>query len=188
MLEQLRAATNALHIEVEGLVGAEKMQDGTFSIADYSGYLLASYHFHSAVENVFRPHAASIPLSDERIKTPAIKQDLVKVGVDPAPLSATTANSSFASALGYLYVSEGSMLGAQIIYRSLLKIPRISELDAFQFLTLYNKRTGVLWSSLVELLEKTGSDADVQKVVVDSAVEAFELFRKVYREQLKECA
>lgn len=167
------------------MVGADKMQDGTFSVADYSGYLLASYQFHGAVENIFRPYATSIPLSDERIKTPAIKQDLVKLQVAPVDPQ-KNGEASFAKALGYLYVSEGSMLGAQIIYKSLLKIPHISELDAFQFLTLYNKRTGVLWSSLVQMLEKTGSDTETEKIIVDSATEAFLLFREIFREQVNE--
>jgi len=118
---RLKMSVADLHDEIEA--GAA-IPDGILSLADYASALS---RFHA----VFAPVEDCLAAFDDwpewginlaaHIRTPALRADLAALGFDHAALPRLVAPNlaDFASALGALYVLEGSALGGKVILRAL---------------------------------------------------------------------
>jgi heme oxygenase len=107
--------------------------------------------FHTVWECAVRRHAGLRAFTEARTRLPHLRRDLAALGVDPAELdthamclAAGDLASSEASALGSIYVMEGSTLGGQLIGRALAEAEWLPE-GGLTYFNPYGRETGAMW-------------------------------------------
>lgn len=115
----MRSQTARQHAALERVVGPMT------SAAAYARYVVGLHAFRGPVEAALGAcDWAALGFGSWR-PTPiasALSQDLADLGVRPLSLTSAPAIEDRDSALGVLYVLEGSALGARLIYRDALKL------------------------------------------------------------------
>jgi heme oxygenase (biliverdin-IX-beta and delta-forming) len=133
LITALRLATAPIHEAVERLPGMERMMGPTVTSADYHGFLIRLARLYGSLEPACyaalevagtppdgRPTAGLAATLGLRPKYPCIRADLEANGLAPPPLDLPLASApDLATALGALYVLEGSSLGGRVIARHL---------------------------------------------------------------------
>ncbi len=122
----------------------------SFDSADYRRLLQAYYGFHFPLE-----HCLSDYQGRERHKAPTLARDLLALGLSEADVGALPLCQALpaihdeASALGVMYVLEGSTLGGQVLKRAMAERLGIGHDSGAAFLDVYGERTGeASWSGL----------------------------------------
>lgn len=125
--------------------------------------LLARFHgFHRAIEPLLA-RLIEPSLWAGRSKLAVLQQDLGRCGMSAAAMRRLPAPDDLpaitdgATALGALYVSEGSTLGGRIIDRQLQKNPLIPA-EARSYFGVYGDQTGARWQAVCEVLETSSPD------------------------------
>ncbi|WP_428032921.1 biliverdin-producing heme oxygenase [Ancylobacter sp.] len=118
--KRLKAASTAAHERVDGGV----MHAAPFaSPENYARFLRFQYHLHRRVETLYADAGLQELLPDlsERSRFAALEQDFADLGLTP-PDAAAGPSLELAEALGWLYVVEGSNMGAAILAKEAAKI------------------------------------------------------------------
>ncbi|MCR5876329.1 biliverdin-producing heme oxygenase [Phenylobacterium sp. J426] len=107
--------------------------------------------FHTVWECAVRRHAGLRAFTDARTRLPHLRRDLVALGCDPAELdqlplclAAGELAACEASALGSIYVMEGSTLGGQLIGRALTEVDWLPD-GGLAYFNPYGRETGAMW-------------------------------------------
>jgi heme oxygenase len=176
---ELRLSTAEAHRAVEVDLG---LPDSVADLEDYRRCLAAFYR-------LYRPLEAALAAFDDwtsigveiaaRAHTPRLAVDLSALGLDPQALpdarsAALPVLSNFATALGALYVLEGSTLGGRVILRLLQE--RLGERirDASAFFGGHGARTAESWKEFKQSLDRYGAaHPDRIRTVVDGANTSF---------------
>lgn len=178
---RLRAATRSAHERLDDAVMA---LDPFASRAQYAQLLAIHYRFHRAIAPLYRAPAltALIPDLTDRRRLEAIEADLADLGLprpvsdEPQPFAAATPD--VATALGWLYVAEGSTLGAAV----LLKAARAIGVDA-QFgarhLAGHDDGRAQHWRAFTAALDRATLDATAEDRVTSGAIDAFAYVRRL---------
>ncbi|MEE7559545.1 biliverdin-producing heme oxygenase, partial [Xanthomonas sp. Kuri4-2] len=123
--QRLKAATHDAHERLDRRIMAAQP---FASREHYARFVQAQYRFHCDLEPVYaNPVLASVvPELAQRRRLPQIRADLADLGVPlpavPPVAPAATAYDTQVSALGWLYVAEGSSLGAAILLKLALRL------------------------------------------------------------------
>lgn len=151
--KRLRDATNAEHEAIEEAVAWESRAGDPRS---YGRWLLRLHSFHARWEPLAATALAEPAFFEPRRKLHLLAADLASLGSsaptleDVPPWPWPVGFTSRADVLGSMYVLEGSTLGGQII--------AARAKSAFGFAPLYHSaygsRTGVMWQSFREKLER----------------------------------
>jgi heme oxygenase len=157
----LRAATMAAHRRVEETLA---LPGSIRTAEDYRSWLVRFFAIYSPLE----AHLARFSDWEQRGidlhhmgHTAALRQDLIALGSDPdsfelAPSAMLPSLSSFAEALGALYVLEGSKLGGRYILADLgSRLPDITT-RAQAFFAGNGARTGSCWTAFKDALDRCG--------------------------------
>ena len=159
----LRNETASLHEQVEGQLD---LPGSIRSLAEYKSLMERFYHLYRPLEGSlgrFREWSqAGINLA-ERTHTPALAADLEALGVVPSKSADAEGErlpmlTSFADALGALYVIEGSTLGSQYILPRVAEVLGSSMVGADAFFRGYGAQTGFFWKQLQGALDRFGFD------------------------------
>ncbi len=125
LLARLRAETRAAHERVEMLPGFACLLSAELSPAAYTGALRGLHAFHAGMHASLPKALRALPcvsagaLCLDESGLAALTEDLAWFHVHPKrPMKLPRASSSGPSALGALYVMEGSALGARVIGRA----------------------------------------------------------------------
>lgn len=118
---RLKAHTQALHGDIDQAIGGA----GPFRNRErYGAFLRMQYHFHQTLAPLYVEPAlvAALPDLPTRARYDAVAQDLHDLGqplptAHPGPLPALDP-TDHASAWGWLYVAEGSNLGAAFLLKA----------------------------------------------------------------------
>jgi heme oxygenase len=115
---------------------------------------------------------------DDRVQSPRLAQDLSALGVAPvlmvdAPADALPNLPTFAHAVGALYVTERSTLGAPFILRHLQNSLGMQLVGATAFFDGHEANTGERWKSFMRSLDAYGS-SQVDSKVIQGALAAFQ--------------
>jgi len=150
------------------------------SLEDYGSYLTAMHGFCAPLETSFRrlPAVWAEPLRiEQRCRAHLIATDLAALNarlaraLTPSPCEQLPAIGSVASALGSLYVLEGSTLGARYLLRQL---GALSISDCSSYLGSYGEELSRMWQELrTELLRFAEEQPEQQAKVIDAALETF---------------
>jgi heme oxygenase (biliverdin-IX-beta and delta-forming) len=153
LADELKEVTRDVHAALE-----KKLLTHIQVVADanrYQALLILMYGFYAAVEYQLERFKHGIPDYDLRRKSHAILQDLRQLGfsTDTLPICNDAPSiNSLPSALGAMYVLEGSTLGGRIITKMLLKqVPSLE--GSTTFFQGYDDQTMEMWQKFKTYLQ-----------------------------------
>lgn len=185
--EQLKTLTMSQHQETEkAMVLYLKAQTSTESYA----HLLKSFHrFFGPLEQLISRHIDmnAIPDYKERRKASALLQDLQALGMshDSDVASGTELPDIYDhyTAMGALYVYEGSTLGGSHIVNMIRKRSEMPD-EVFTYFTGYGtERNMQLWQKFVGYLNNPANE-DHKQEIIRAANQTFECLGTVLKEDL----
>lgn len=170
---ELRAATAAAHLTVETGSGVEAGLRDLATRDDTRARLLA---FHAAAEAGLEPwHPGLAALG---WAGPSRADQLRASGAATRPVETVMRPASLGQALGWLYVTEGSMLGGRVMLKAMRRDG--VDLNGLDFLAAGGDETGSLWRAFLEVIERACVDGTAGRAdVVRGATDAFELARRL---------
>ena len=184
LLAELRVATKVSHQQIEHNVRLRRIFQPGYTLSEYRSLLARLLGFYAPLE----ADLATLPVAvhgpfhlSKRWKTPWLRQDLERLGLDTDAISALPHISVRArpritapsAAVGCLYVLEGATLGGQLISRQLANTLNLNAECGGRFYSGYGTAAGSMWSEFRATLEAlTFSDADIA-LATHTAVEMF---------------
>ena len=124
--KRLKASTHVTHDKLDNSIMSAASFD---SLEGYRRFVRVQWAFHRDIDALYDhpPLRALLPGLAQRRRLPLIAQDLADIGERPtagsAPLMmAEDAMPDTATALGWLYVAEGSNLGAALLRKEAAKL------------------------------------------------------------------
>jgi heme oxygenase len=157
VLTQLRAATKPAHQRLEA---ALNLLDDDLNREDYKKILEKFHGFWSSWQPLIGHLMHDETLTRPRQRLDLLANDLLALGMSQAeienlPACPMPALPNTATALGSLYVMEGSTLGGRVIEKNLLLRLGITRDSGGSYFHGYGDRTGLMWRDLLDRLDAT---------------------------------
>lgn len=172
--KRMKAATHAAHETIDRSI----MAAAPFaSRANYGRFVRLQYRIHHAVDPLFRNPALAALLPDlaGRRRLDLVEQDAADLDT---PLPALDAHAGapmeMAPALGWLYVVEGSNLGAAFLLKAAAKLD-LSESFGARHLAGHPTGRGLHWRSFTAALDAVTLDAAQEAQAIAGAQAAFRM-------------
>ena len=168
--KRLKAVSNAAHERVDNGV----MQAAPFASAEnYARFLKFQYHLHRRVETLYADAALQELLPDlaERSRLEALEQDFADLGMTP-PEAELGPALGLAEALGWLYVVEGSNMGAAILAKEAAKLGFTAEHGA-RHLAGHPEGRALHWRRFTAALNEVELTAEEEERIEAAATAAF---------------
>jgi heme oxygenase len=180
-LQNLRSSTSDQHSLLEQTTASRNLLSQQVTVAEYAAYLSLLYGFLKGFENIVFPLLHhSITDIKERRKIHLIVSDLNLLGIDEASFTSipdvffSEVYSSNATALGGMYVLEGSVLGGAFIYKHLQTTLGIGSLAGkASYFTAYGSEIGNRWKFFLEAFCHASSG--MEEEVIESASQTFSI-------------
>lgn len=186
-VKRMRAATHGAHAALDGFI----MQAKPFEAREnFARFLQMQYLFHRDLDALFHDERLDAMLPDllGRRRLAMVEQDLEDLGVavpDAAePVFATGGQPDLAEALGWLYVVEGSNLGAAFLLKDAAKLG-LDETFGARHLAGAPEGRGLHWRTFTAALDAVELDDAAEARAVAAAEAAF---RRVHAHALKTMA
>lgn len=170
--QRLRSATHELH---ESLDRRLSEADLFSSVERYALFLAIQRRFHADIDALYRDPAlaALIPDLAGRRRLGLIDQDIADVGVAVPRVEPDEVDpADRAAALGWLYVSEGSNLGAAFLLKEAVKLG-LSETFGARHLAPDPGGRGLHWRKFVEALDAADLSRKQDEAAESAAIVAF---------------
>lgn len=179
MMSRLKEATRPRHEAVEARLGLLRLT------STRDGYLSALRRFHGlhrAAESAFARVAGWEGVGidpEERRKTPLLEDDLARLGLTPAEIAALPPCSELPpivdlpTALGAMYVLEGSTLGGRYITKAVGAKLGLTPGDGCSYFASYGDRVGPMWKAFGAAVDAFAVDDAVRDAVERSADATF---------------
>ena len=178
IFQRLNVATSYWHSRVEERMPVFRPD---FDLAGYVRLLEHFYGFWNPLEArllLVKPLMHPLLALPARMKTQLLQADLRALGYATAELPQCPELpfiGTFPSALGCLYVLEGSTLGARIISRRIASHLNLLEHSGAAFFNAYGDSTGRRWSEF-RLFVTANVSVEESTEVVNAAVQTFQRF------------
>jgi heme oxygenase len=179
---RLKAETTELHDMLDQLVMSTKPFDNR---ENYGRFVLTQYLFQRDIESLYDDARlqAMIPDLPSRPRLAAAALDLQDLGIvvpddGDAPAAARL---DLEEGLGWLYVSEGSKLGAAFLFKEAAARLGLSETVGARNLAAPEGGRGSAWKRFVQVLDHNDLSADDEDRVVEGARQAFHRFAELLR-------
>jgi heme oxygenase len=120
-IQRLKGLTTSTHETLDKRI----MRAEPFASRErYALFLEVQHHFHADVAPLYASAELNRLLPDlaERCRLEALRQDIEDLGGVPEQLASTAGSLTPAAALGWVYVAEGSNLGAAFLRKEAAKI------------------------------------------------------------------
>lgn len=172
--ERLRNETAAQHQHMHDLMAkADPFADRS----RYARFTVVQYLFQHDVEQLFAEPAlrAAVPDLDLRGRQTAALADLQDLGTVLPDEPIGSSGVAMPEALGWLYVSEGSTLGAAFLLKEAKAKLGLSETFGARNLAAYPEGRGKAWNRFVAALDQLHDRAE-QDAVLRGAHQAFGRF------------
>ena len=174
---QLKAATKPVHERLDTRI----MQARPFDSLDrYGQFLLVQHDFHVRVSPLYQRDdlAQILPDLKARDRLPRIEQDLADLKIHiPDPTSPIPASDlPIPDALGWLYVAEGSNLGAAFLLKAAQKLGLSQDFGA-RHLAAATEGRGLHWKTFTTALDAIVLGHDKQTQLINGAERAFDTVR-----------
>ncbi|MFC7067118.1 biliverdin-producing heme oxygenase [Brucella rhizosphaerae] len=189
--KRLKARTTGTHERLDQSIMAG---DPFASRERYALFVEVQYQFHRDIDALYDVAAldALLPDLQGRRRCGLVGQDLIDLGADLPAADGSLAFSAgedvdLPTALGWLYVAEGSNLGAAFLLKEALKLGLSDQLGA-RHLAGAPEGRGLHWRSFTAALDEIElTDAEEERVVA-GAETAFrrvhELVRTIFHDRL----
>ncbi|GGE52021.1 heme oxygenase [Agaricicola taiwanensis] len=169
---RLRTATHATHEALDSSIVAQKPFE---SRERYGRFLEVQYRFHHEIDPLFlrADLIALLPDLESRRRLDLIALDMADLCLpvpDPAPSGAATLD--LAAALGWLYVAEGSNLGAAFLAKEAAKLG-LTETFGARHLAGAPEGRGLHWRTFTAALNQVELPEADEPRVITGAKEAF---------------
>ena len=147
-------------------------------VAHYAKFTLSQYYFQKNVEYLFQHPKVAALISDLDIRgrSQAAYLDLQDLQIEPKSLALVTETIGFPEALGWIYVSEGSTLGAAFLFKQAQQSLGFSADFAARNLATYPEGRAKVWKHFIEELDQADFTQDEQDRVIYAAQQAFDYF------------
>lgn len=170
---RLKAGTRAVHGQLDGRI----MQGRPFESQErYGRFLQVQHDFHVLVSPLFqRPDLAPLlPDLRDRDRLALIEADLLDLDISVPERQPHTAEQpvDVPTALGWLYVAEGSNLGAAFLLKAAREIG-LSETFGARHLAAAPEGRGLHWKTFTAALDAIALSAEDEARVIAGANEAF---------------
>lgn len=174
--QQLKETTHAAHIRLEKRIVTHIKSMNTTD--EYVGLLNAYYAFIHPLEQAIAKHVSPSHLPDiqNRMRAHMILNDIQHLGGDvlkPEEAVEQPAITDLASAVGALYVLEGSTMGGPYIAAMISR--RMEAGDALTYFKGYGEDNKLMWSGFLELMTSEALSQHTDQVI-SSAMDTFEKF------------
>ncbi|MBO6276191.1 MAG: biliverdin-producing heme oxygenase [Pseudomonas sp.] len=173
--QRLNQITNEPHQKLDALVKAHKPFD---DVASFARFVVAQYLFQSELKALYTDPALKeiVPDLPERCRAEQAKADLADLNTEvPAPVAGAVNSPSKAEALGWIFVSEGSKLGAAFLIKRAVAL-ELSETFGARHLGEPAGGRAEGWKSFVKTLDSLELSAEEEADLDKGAVAAFERF------------
>ena len=174
---QLKAATKPVHERLDTRIMQARPFD---SLYRYEQFLLVQHDFHVLVSPLYQRDdlVQLLPDLKARDRLPRIEQDLADLEIDvPTKTPAlSTQELALADALGWLYVAEGSNLGAAFLLKAAQKLG-LSEDFGARHLAAAAEGRGLHWKTFTEALDAIALQPHEQSQLIVGAERAFDMVR-----------
>ena len=145
----------------------------------YARFVAAQYLFQRDVEPLFQDAAvkAAVPDLEARGRQEASLADLADLGAELPQDALGSEAVGMPEALGWLYVSEGSTLGAAFLFKEARDRLGLSETFGARNLAAYPQGRALAWRAFVASLDAPElGDAAIQDKVIAGANAAYDRF------------
>jgi len=173
--QRLNQITNEPHTRLDALVKAHSPFETQTSFARF---VVAQYLFQSELVSLYNDAelTAIVPDLPARCRANAARADLADLDTDvPAPVAGALKNPTKAEALGWLFVSEGSKLGAAFLIKRAVGLG-LSETFGARHLGEPAGGRAEGWKSFVKTLDGLAFSAREEAEVEKGAIDAFNRF------------
>lgn len=172
----LRQSTSTLHAEVDAAVmAARPLEDRE----RYGRFVTMQYRFHQLTPRLFQDEMLNtwFPGLASRDRLSQVEQDCRDLGLQPAqwrepPLAAPRTQAERATAVGWLYVIEGSNLGAAFLYKRALLLGMGAGFGA-RHLAPHPDGRALHWHQFVDQLNAVPLVPREQPLALEGARQAF---------------
>ncbi len=181
LLAWARQATHHQHELLEASLG---LSDATLTRETYRLLLAGFLGLFEPIENALTQ--LSLPTSLEREKrkrTPALVMDLLALGLNPSEIRSLPRCADIpslatqATALGTMYVLEGSTLGGQYLARIVEQRLGVTSEAGCAFFYSYGGEVATMWKRFGAVVRESVVAADNQRQFVEAAQSTFALFQ-----------
>lgn len=176
---RLKTETAALHERMHELMA----QAQPFASRErYARFVAVQYLFQRDVEHLFDDAGVRelLPDLDTRGRQAAALADLRDLGAEaPSAGSPASVGVDMPAALGWLYVSEGSTLGAAFLLKEVKERLGLSEDFGARNLAAYPEGRAASWRRFVAALDSDGVDAEAHQAVIEGARAAFDRYGRL---------
>ena len=171
---RLKAETSGAHQRTEkALVSRIRAITGP---PDYASLLACLYGYFSPIEKAIDPVLSSLfPDYQKRRKSGRLLEDVRSLDANAVLRLANPLlqSASAATALGYAYVMEGSVLGGAIIKKMISgRFPGIPD-KSFSFFSGYGEDNRIMWNAFLDVLNRELAPATQQQEGFDGANACF---------------
>jgi heme oxygenase len=186
--EQLKTLTKPFHDQLENTVLARSLADGSVSRDRYERYLGHLLTLHSVIEEKIRhyPQWKEYNLDiTQRVRYPLLQSDLTSLNApeSAASLPPLAVSWSFATAVGVMYVLEGSTMGGIFLAQRLSHLLGDDGLPATRYFQGYGELTMPRWGEYCTFLERFSlQEPKSHEEVILAACAMFLLMQKVMNE------
>ena len=173
--QRLNQITNEPHTKLDALVKAHAPFE---TQANFARFVVAQYLFQSELVALYNDAELIkiVPDLAERCRAEAARLDLGDLDTEvPAPVAGAVKNPSKAEALGWLFVSEGSKLGAAFLIKRAVGLG-LSETFGARHLGEPAGGRAEGWKSFTRTLDALEFNAEEEAAVEKGAIDAFVRF------------
>ncbi|WP_433736844.1 biliverdin-producing heme oxygenase [Pseudomonas putida] len=173
--QRLNQITHEPHSKLDALVKAHAPFE---TQASFARFVVAQYLFQSELVALYNDAELTAIVSDlpERCRADAAKADLADLDTEvPAPVTGAVKNPGKAQALGWLFVSEGSKLGAAFLIKRAVGLG-LSETFGARHLGEPAGGRAQGWKNFVKTLDELELSAEEEAQLDKGAIDAFNRF------------
>lgn len=175
LMLRLKQETSSEHDRMEVLM----QRAGVFASQDnYAQFTLSQYYFQKDVEHLYLDPKVQqlIPDLDVRGRSEEALKDLADLGLSPQQQSIATEGVSYPESLGWIYVSEGSTLGAAFLFKEAQTKFGFSADFAARNLAAYPEGRAIVWKRFKQTLDEADFSEQEQNQIVQGALQGFKHF------------
>lgn len=184
LMQRLKQETAFLHDRMEELMAQAEVFENK---DNYRQFTLSQYYFQKDVEHLYEDSQVQqlIPDLDVRGRSEAALQDLADLGMKPALNTIATESVQYPQSLGWIYVSEGSTLGAAFLFKAAQEKFGYSADFAARNLAAYPEGRAIVWKRFKQTLDDANFSQQDQQLIIEGAMQGFHRFGELLS-QLKD--